>query len=96
MIKPGKAIPVTKDMIPVGSDDLRPGMLLLVMNDMGMVSEHVFRGKLVRDSKFSVYNPKTDDWDWVTVEPDHSYREYLLSMKYLFKSGRLMKYKSTL
>lgn len=87
------AIPVTSKMILVTKEDMKVGVKLLVMNDHGNVSEQMFRAKLKSDRGFMEWNEKTQNFEWVKVEGDASYLNYLESMRFLFKHKRLLKYK---
>lgn len=91
--KTHKPFPLTDKMVPVTKEDMKVGAVLLVMNDMGMVSEQVFRGKIVSEKGFRVINPHTDQEEWVNVEPDYSYLSYLETMRFLFRNKRIFKYK---
>ena len=92
MAKEGQVFPVNDKMVPVTKEDMKVGAVLLIMNDQGDVSEQVFRGKIRSEKKFRVYNPNTDEEEWVNVEPDYSYMEYLETMRFLFKHKRILKY----
>ena len=80
-------------MVPVTKEDMKVGFPLLVVNDQGWVSEQVFRGKLKSERGFKSWNEAKGDWEWVNVEPDSSYLDYLQSMRFLFKHKRLLKNK---
>jgi len=84
---------VTSKMVPVAKEDMRVGNTVLVVNDHGMVSEQVFRGRVKSENGFLEWSEKSQDFEWVKVEGDASYMSYLESMKYLFKHKRLLKYK---